>query len=186
MSMGASTRFLIPLGIFLALAALLFYGLGTDPRKVPSPLVGKPAPEFTLPVLNDPGRTLTDAQFKGKVSLLNVWASWCSSCRAEHAELLKLSREQEQVQVLGLNWKDEAADATRMLQMTGDPYVVSGYDPDNDVGIDWGVYGAPETFVVDSEGIICYKKIGPIEPGTWEAELAPTVNWQTLKCKEQS
>jgi len=184
--MGKSVKFLLPLGIFIALAALLFYGLGTDPRKVPSPLVGKPAPQFSLPALDNPTRTVTDQDFKGKVSLLNVWASWCVSCRAEHAELMQLARTQKQIQVLGLNWKDEAADAVRMLQMSGDPYLVSAYDPENRVGIDWGVYGAPETFVVDSEGIICYKKIGPIGPGTWESELAPTVDWQTLKCKEQS
>lgn len=184
--MGKSVKFLLPLLMFMALAALLFYGLGTDPREVPSPLVGKPAPEFTLPVLNDASRTVSDADFKGKVSLVNVWASWCVSCRAEHAQLMQLARTLKQVQILGLNWKDETADAMRMLRMSGDPYLVSAYDPDNKVGIHWGVYGAPETFVVDSDGIICYKKIGPVGPGTWETELEPTVDWQTLKCKEQS
>jgi len=184
--MGKSLKFLLPLGIFIALAALLFYGLGTDPRMVPSPLVGKPAPAFTLPSLTDPNRTVSDSDFKGKVSILNVWASWCVSCRAEHAQLMQLARELEQVQILGLNWKDQAADAMRMLQVSGDPYLVSAYDPENEVGIDWGVYGAPESFVLDSAGVICYKKIGPIGPGTWETELAPTVDWKTLKCKEKS
>jgi len=181
-----SVKFLLPLGGFIVLAALLFYGLGTDPRKVPSPLVGKPVPRFTLPVLNDPSRSVSEADFQGKVTLLNVWASWCVSCRAEHEQLMRLARQLDRVQILGLNWKDEAADATRMLRLSGDPYRVSAYDPDNRVGIHWGVYGAPETFLVDGDGIICYKKIGPIGPGTWETELAPTVDLQTGKCKEPS
>lgn len=184
--MGKSLKFLFPLGLFIALAALLFFGLTTDPRKVPSPLVGKPAPQFTLPVLDDPSRSVSDADLKGKVSLVNVWASWCVSCRAEHAQLMRLSRELKEVQILGLNWKDEAADALRMLKLSGDPYRFSAFDPDNKVGIHWGVYGAPETFIVDSEGIICYKKIGPVGPGDWENELSPTVDWKTMKCKVQS
>ena len=184
--MGKSVKFLIPLCLFGALVALLFFGLGTDPRKVPSPLVGKPAPEFTLPVLNDPARTVSQDDLKGKVSLVNVWASWCVSCRAEHEELMRLSRELGKVQILGLNWKDDAADAMRMLRLSGDPYLVSAYDPENTVGIHWGVYGAPETFLVDRDGIICYKKIGPVGPDTWETELAPTVDLTTKKCRESS
>jgi cytochrome c biogenesis protein CcmG, thiol:disulfide interchange protein DsbE len=184
--MSKSVKFLTPLVLFLGLAALLFYGLGTDPRMVPSPLVGKPAPKFTLPALNNPSQTVSDADFKGKISLVNVWASWCVSCRAEHAQLMQLARELGQVQILGLNWKDDAADATRMLRTYGDPYLLSAYDPDNEVGIDWGVYGAPETFLVDGEGIICYKKIGPVGPGTWEKELAPHIDLTTKRCKEPS
>jgi cytochrome c biogenesis protein CcmG/thiol:disulfide interchange protein DsbE len=184
--MGRSAKFLIPLGLFIALSGLLFYGLYQDPSEVPSPLVGKPAPAFTLPVLNDPGRTVSDELLRGKISLVNVWASWCVSCRAEHAELMRLSRELQEVQILGLNWKDETADAMRMLRLSGDPYLVSAYDPDNQVGIHWGVYGAPETFLVDAEGIICYKKIGPVGPDTWETELAPNVDLTTKKCKDSS
>jgi cytochrome c biogenesis protein CcmG/thiol:disulfide interchange protein DsbE len=184
--MGRSAKFLIPLGLFIALSGLLFYGLYQDPSEVPSPLVGKPAPAFTLPVLNDPGRTVSDELLRGKISLVNVWASWCVSCRAEHAELMRLSRELQEVQILGLNWKDETADAMRMLRLSGDPYLVSAYDPDNQVGIHWGVYGAPETFLVDAEGIICYKKIGPVGPDTWETELAPSVDLTTKKCKDSS
>jgi cytochrome c biogenesis protein CcmG/thiol:disulfide interchange protein DsbE len=184
--MGKSAKFLIPLGLFIVLAGLLFYGLFQDPSEVPSPLIGKPAPQFELPVLNEPGSTVSDEILKGKVSLVNVWASWCVSCRAEHAELMRLSRELEDVQILGLNWKDETADAMRMLRLSGDPYLVSAYDPDNRVGIHWGVYGAPETFLVDADGIICYKKIGPVGPGTWESELAPNVDLTTKKCKTSS
>ena len=173
--MSKSLKSLIPLALFLALAALLFYGLKLDPRKVPSPLVGKPAPTFSLPALQDPSRMVSDADFKGKISLVNVWASWCVSCRAEHEELMKLSREEQDVQILGLNWKDDPNDATRMLRTFGDPYVVSAFDPDNKVGIHWGVYGAPETFVVDAKGIIRYKHIGPIDRQVWEQTLRPLV-----------
>jgi cytochrome c biogenesis protein CcmG/thiol:disulfide interchange protein DsbE len=173
--MNKSVKFLAPLILFMGLVALLFFGLGTDPRKVPSPLVGKPAPQFSLPALQDPSRTVSDADLKGKISLVNVWASWCVSCRAEHEELMKLSREEQDIQILGLNWKDDPNDATRMLRTFGDPYMVSAFDPDNKVGIHWGVYGAPETFVVDAEGIIRYKHIGPIDRKVWEQTLRPLV-----------
>ena len=173
--MNKSLKPLIPLALFLALAALLFYGLGTDPSKVPSPLVGKPVPQFSLPALQDPSRIVSDADLKGKISLVNVWASWCVSCRAEHEELMKLSREEKELQILGLNWKDDPNDATRMLRKYGDPYVVSAFDPDNRVGIHWGVYGAPETFLVDFDGIIRHKHIGPIDRKVWEESLRPLV-----------
>jgi cytochrome c biogenesis protein CcmG/thiol:disulfide interchange protein DsbE len=173
--MSKSIKFLTPLIIFLALAVLLFYGLGTNPREVPSPLVGKPAPKFSLPALRDPGRTVSNADLEGRISLVNVWASWCISCRAEHQELMRLSREEKDIQILGLNWKDDAGDATRMLQMYGNPYLVTAFDPDNKVGIDWGVYGAPETFVVDPHGIIRHKRIGPIDTKVWEQTLRPLV-----------
>jgi cytochrome c biogenesis protein CcmG/thiol:disulfide interchange protein DsbE len=173
--MNKSLKFLTPLVLFLGLAALLFYGLGTDPRKVPSPLVGKPAPQFSLPALKDPSRKVSDKDLKGKISLVNVWASWCVSCRAEHEELMKLALEEQDIQIMGLNWKDDPKDATRMLRTFGDPYVVSAFDPENRVGIHWGVYGAPETFVVDSRGIIRYKHIGPIDRRVWEQTLRPLV-----------
>ncbi len=182
--MKKSLRFLLPLGLFIGLAALLFYGLKLDPRKVPSPLVGKPVPQFVLPTLEDPDRTVSDADLRGKVSLVNVWASWCVSCRAEHAQLMRLSRTLKGVQIFGLNWKDQAEDALRMLRLSGNPYVVNAYDPENQVGIDWGVYGAPETFLVDQQGIICYKQIGPIGPDTWAQDLAPWIDLKTKTCRE--
>lgn len=182
--MGKSMAFLLPLGLFLGLAALLFYGLGTDPRRVPSPLVGRPAPAFVLPVLGDPERTVSEDWFRDQVTLLNVWASWCVSCRAEHAQLMQLARTLGEIQIIGLNWKDETADALRLLRLSGNPYRVSAEDPDNRVGLDWGVYGAPETFLIDASGIICYKKIGPVGPNTWTVELAPHVNLATKTCKE--
>ncbi|HBG93946.1 MAG TPA: DsbE family thiol:disulfide interchange protein [Chromatiaceae bacterium] len=165
---------LVPLILFAALVALLIFGLQTDPRKVPSPLVGKPVPQFTLPELTDPGRNVSDADLKGKISLVNVWASWCSSCRAEHQALMALS-DIPDFQIVGLNWKDDVTNAMQVLRLTGNPYDMNGYDPDNEVGIDWGVYGAPETFVVDKNGMIRYKHIGPIDRTVWEKTLQPLV-----------
>jgi cytochrome c biogenesis protein CcmG/thiol:disulfide interchange protein DsbE len=178
---GAAKRrsaagYLAPLVMFLALAGLLFYGLGLDPKKVPSPLVDKPAPAFQLESLAEFGKTLTsDALLKGRVSLVNVWASWCPSCRAEHAELIRIARERGDVQMIGFNWKDTREAAQEMLRRYGDPYVVSVFDPDNQAGIDWGVYGAPETFVVDAEGIIRHKRIGPIDRKVWQEEILPVI-----------
>lgn len=173
--MHASLKPFIPLTLFLGLVALLAFGLKTDPRKVPSPLVGKLAPQFNLPALQDPGRTVSNTDLEGKLSLVNVWASWCVSCRAEHVELMRLSREEKDLQILGLNWKDDVISATRMLRTSGNPYLVSAFDPDNKVGIHWGVYGAPETFVVDFDGTIRYKHIGPIDHALWEQDLRPLI-----------
>ncbi|MCG6896932.1 MAG: DsbE family thiol:disulfide interchange protein [Thiocapsa sp.] len=170
----ATARALTPLVVFAALAALLFYGLRLDPRKVPSPLVDKPAPAFELPSLEDPGRVVTNAILLGRVSLVNVWASWCPSCRQEHAELMDIARSND-VQVIGFNWKDTRPEALQMLKRYGNPYVVSAYDPDNRYGLHWGVYGAPETFVIDGEGIIRYKHIGPVDRAVWETKILPIV-----------
>jgi len=172
--MSKFLKALVPLVLFLGLAALLFYGLGTDPRKVPSPLVGKPAPEFSLPALLDPNRTVSSADLAGKVTLLNVWFSSCVSCRAEHRELMRIARE-DGVQIVGLNWKDDKGAAIQMLRQFGNPYSLIAVDEAGRVGIDWGVYGAPETFVVDPEGIIRYKQIGPIDQEVWEQTLRPLV-----------
>lgn len=170
----STTRYLLPLGIFIALAALLFYGLKLDPRKVPSPLVNKPAPAFTLESLSEPGKTISSDILKGRMSLVNVWASWCPSCRQEHGELVRIARESD-VQMIGFNWKDERPAALEMLRRYGNPYVLSVFDPDNKVGLDWGVYGAPETFIVDAEGIIRHKQIGPIDQRVWENEILPVI-----------
>jgi cytochrome c biogenesis protein CcmG/thiol:disulfide interchange protein DsbE len=170
-----SLRFLVPLALFVALAALLFFGLGTDPRRVPSPLVGKPVPQFSLPTLQDPKRTVSDADLRGQISLVNVWFSTCVSCRAEHRQLMAIAKESG-AQIVGLNWKEEnRADALRMLRQFGNPYHVVAYDEDGRVGIDWGVYGAPETFIVDRKGTIRYKQIGPIDQTVWEQTLKPIV-----------
>jgi cytochrome c biogenesis protein CcmG/thiol:disulfide interchange protein DsbE len=173
--MSKSLRFLLPLALFVALVALLFFGLGTDPRKVPSPLVGKPVPQFTLPTLQDPKRTVSDADLRGRVSLVNVWFSTCVSCRAEHRQLMAIAKESG-VQIVGLNWKDDKPDALQMLRQFGNPYHVVAFDEDGRVGIDWGVYGAPETFIIDRKGVIRYKQIGPIDQAVWQETLRPIVD----------
>jgi cytochrome c biogenesis protein CcmG, thiol:disulfide interchange protein DsbE len=170
----SARRALIPLGIFLALAALLFYGLRLNPREIPSPLIGKPAPAFNLPALKDPNQNLTHNALLGKISLVNVWASWCPTCREEHAELMRIANE-DNVQMIGFNWKDSRPEALQMLQQFGDPYALIVQDPDNRAGIDWGIYGAPETFVVDAEGIIRHKRVGPIDRQVWETEILPII-----------
>ena len=177
---GSTTRYLVPLGAFLALAALLFYGLGLDPGKVPSPLVDKPLPAFELESLKEPGKLISSEALKGKVSLVNVWASWCPSCRQEHAQLVRVARDSG-VQVVGFNWKDERAAALAMLHRFGDPYAMIFYDPTNKVGIDLGVYGAPETFIVDPAGIIRHKRIGPIDDQVWRDEMLPVITKYTPK-----
>jgi cytochrome c biogenesis protein CcmG/thiol:disulfide interchange protein DsbE len=167
-------KFLIPIGMFALLGLLLAYGLKLDPRKIPSPLIDKPLPAFSLPTLENPKKSLTNADLKGKVVLVNVWASWCVACKQEHPVLMALARD-KQVPIIGLNYKDQRADATQMLNVEGNPYDVSIVDADGRVGIDWGVYGVPETFVVDKQGVIRYKQIGPISPEAWEKTLLPLI-----------
>jgi cytochrome c biogenesis protein CcmG, thiol:disulfide interchange protein DsbE len=163
-------RYLIPLGIFIALTVLLYIGLGLNPREVPSPLIGKPAPAFELTSVADPGRTLASTELRGQVYLLNVWASWCVSCRQEHPLLMRLARSGT-VPIYGLNYKDQRGDAQRWLAQFGDPYAESLFDSDGRVGMDYGVYGTPETFVIDKQGMIRHKKIGPVT----EADLNDTI-----------
>jgi cytochrome c biogenesis protein CcmG/thiol:disulfide interchange protein DsbE len=167
-------RFLIPLAVFLVMVVFLAIGLTLDPREVPSPFIGKPAPAFVLPQVADAGKTLSPADLKGQVYLLNVWASWCVSCREEHPVLLNIAK-QNVVPIYGLNYKDERPDAVGWLNRFGNPYAASAFDADGRVGIDWGVYGVPETFVVDKSGIIRHKQTGPITPAIWEKTLVPLI-----------
>jgi cytochrome c biogenesis protein CcmG/thiol:disulfide interchange protein DsbE len=167
-------RYLVPLAIFALLVAFLFRGLSLDPKLVPSPLVGKPIPTFTLTRLDNPAVTISDADFRGKVTLLNVWATWCVSCRREHETLVELAKT-GQVEIYGLNYKDNREDANRYLAQLGNPYVANAFDNDGRVGIDWGVYGAPETFVIDREGIIRHKHIGPLTTDIINDEILPLV-----------
>jgi cytochrome c biogenesis protein CcmG/thiol:disulfide interchange protein DsbE len=168
------SRYLIPLAIFVALVAFLAIGLGHDPREVPSPLINKAAPAFQLPQLNDEAKTFSAAEMRGKVWLLNVWASWCISCREEHPLLLQFSRIGA-VPIYGLNYKDKREDALSWLDELGDPYVLSASDLDGRVGIDYGVYGAPETYLIDRNGVIRFKQIGPITFDVWEKKILPLV-----------
>ena len=169
-----SKKRLIPLGIFLVLCGFLLVGLWRDPREVPSPLIGKPAPPFTLAQLHEPAKSLGPADLKGQVWLLNVWASWCVSCRDEHPLLVELGKAKI-VPIVGLDYKDESAAGKRWLSDNGDPYTVSVVDRDGRVGIDWGVYGVPETFVVDKAGAIRYKQIGPLTAEALEKKILPLV-----------
>jgi len=165
-------RMLFPLGVFLVLAAVLASGLGKDPRKVPSPLIGKPAPQFDLPALKVPERRVTSLAYAGKPYLVNVWGSWCVACREEHETLMNLSRS-GLLPIVGLNWKDARDDALRWLELFGDPYNDIAVDADGRMAIDFGVYGAPESFLIDGTGTIRHKFIGPITPKLVEDELKP-------------
>ncbi len=167
-------KLLIPLVIFFVLAGFLFAGLWRDPREVPSPLINKPAPPFTLAQLHDPATKLGSADMKGQVWLLNVWASWCVSCREEHPLLVALAREKV-VPIIGLDYKDEPGPGKTWLAQNGDPYTTSVMDRDGSVGIDYGVYGVPETFVIDKGGTIRYKQIGPITQEALEKKILPLV-----------
>lgn len=167
-------RFLIPLAIFLVLVGFLGIGLKLDPHEVPSPLVGKPAPDFRLPLLSDPAKHLSTADLRGKVWLLNVWASWCSSCRQEHEVLLELSR-QGSVLVYGMDYKDQTADAQAVLDRFGNPYVETVVDIDGRAGINFGVYGVPETYLIDKSGVIRYKQTGPVSREILDKKILPLV-----------
>jgi len=162
----------IPLGIFLVLVAFLWVGLGRDPSVVPSPLIGKPAPAFRLAQLHKPNEALQTDDLKGKVWLLNVWASWCVSCREEHPLLLQLAKAKI-VPVYGLDYKDKTEHALAWLAQNGDPYTASIVDPDGRVGIDYGVYGVPETFLIDKAGIVRYKQVGPLTPQALKEKILP-------------
>ena len=173
----SSTRLglLLPLLLFLGLAVLLGVGLTLNPREVPSPLIGKPVPAFDLPPVK--GRTpgLSGADLKGEVSLVNVFASWCAACREEHPLLMELTRNGI-VPIHGLNYKDKPNDAESWLNELGDPYTRTGADLNGRVGIEWGVYGVPETFVVDRNGRIAYKHIGPLTPKALRNKILPLIS----------
>lgn len=167
-------RYLIPLGIFAVLVVFLGIGLGLNPREVPSPLIDKPTPPFELAQLHQPEKMFASNDMLGKVWLLNVWASWCVSCREEHPVLMELAK-RNVVPVYGLNYKDKQPDALAWLQQFGNPYRSSMVDSDGRVGIDYGVYGVPETFVIDKTGVIRYKQIGPVTSKALEEKILPLV-----------
>ena len=164
--------FLIPLAAFFALAAVLAVGLKLDPREVPSPLIGKPAPTFALQRLDDAAKTIRLDDMRGKVWVLNVWASWCVACREEHPLLVEFAKKRV-VPLYGLNYKDKREDANAWLARFGNPYDASLFDDEGRVGIDFGVYGVPETFVIDQNGVIRMKHIGPLTPEVIATKLEP-------------
>jgi cytochrome c biogenesis protein CcmG, thiol:disulfide interchange protein DsbE len=165
-------KYLIPLAIFAVLVGFLAAGLGLKPREIPSPLINKPAPSFRLATLDDPSQSLSAQDLRGKVWILNVWASWCVACRIEHPLLVEYSRNAA-VPIYGLNYKDKRDDAQRWLANFGNPYTRSLMDTDGVVGIDFGVYGVPETFVIDKEGVIRFKQIGPLTPEVLRDDVLP-------------
>ena len=167
-------RFVLPLAIFVVLVVFLGVGLTLDPREVPSPLVGKPAPAFELPLLNAPDKTFSPKEMEGKVWMLNVWASWCVSCRQEHPVLMELARAGV-LPIYGLNYKDGAKEGLEWLARHGDPYRLSAFDAKGVVGIDYGVYGVPESYVIDKRGVIRYKQIGVVTPDILRTKILPLV-----------
>ena len=167
-------KYLIPLALFMVLVFFLAIGLGRDPHEVPSPLINKAAPTFRLPQLKEPTKTFSADDMRGKVWILNVWASWCVSCRDEHPLLIEYAKTGV-VPIYGLNWKDKREDALEWLDELGDPYVLSASDLDGRIAIDYGVYGAPETYVIDQNGTIRFKQIGPVTPDVWKDKFLPLV-----------
>ena len=167
-------RFLIPLALFLIMVVFLGVGLRLNPREVPSPLIDKPAPPFVLPQLHAADKTFSQKDMLGKVWMLNVWAAWCVACREEHPNIMELARSGA-VPVYGLNYKDERADGIAWLVRYGDPYQLSAYDRDGRVGIDYGVYGVPETYIIDKAGVIRYKRIGIVTPEIVRDKILPLV-----------
>ena len=165
-------RFLLPLAIFAAILLFLGVGLGLNPREVPSPLIGKPAPAFTLPRLDDAGQQVSREDLLGKVWMLNVWASWCAPCRDEHPLVIDIARRQL-VPVYGLNYKDARPAAANWLANLGNPYRATLVDADGRVGIDFGVYGVPETFIIDRQGIVRFKHTGPLTPDVIRRKIEP-------------
>ncbi|HSW24547.1 MAG TPA: DsbE family thiol:disulfide interchange protein [Burkholderiaceae bacterium] len=167
-----SLRFIIPLAVFLVLVGFLAVGLKLDPRAVPSPLINKPAPAFVLPRLDDAAQTVRRDDLLGKAWVLNVWASWCGPCRDEHPQVLALARG-KYAPIIGLNYKDARDDARGWLRQLGDPYTVSLSDADGRTGINFGVYGVPETFVIDKSGVIRFKHVGPLTATVVQTRIVP-------------
>ncbi len=170
--MKVPLRFLLPAIAFTALVVVFVVGLRQDPGRIQSPLIGKPAPAFANESLADPAWRVASADFAGRPWLLNVWATWCAGCREEHELLLAIARE-NRVPMVGLNWRDDRSLALRWLEQLGNPYLAVAFDPEGRTAIDWGVYGAPETFLIGTDGSVRQKHIGPMTRDIWEREFVP-------------
>lgn len=162
----------LPIALFVVLVVFFYSGLQRDPSVIPSPLIGKPAPAFTLESLADPRAQVGSLDFRGRPYLLNVWATWCGGCYQEHAVLLSIARE-NRLPLVGLNWRDERGKAQRWLEELGNPYAAVAFDGDGRAAIDWGVYGAPETFLVSAAGVVLHKHIGPMTAEAWQRDFVP-------------
>ncbi|MEG0412834.1 MAG: DsbE family thiol:disulfide interchange protein [Comamonas sp.] len=167
-------RFMLPLAVFLGLAVMLGLGLQRDPRALESALLDQPVPIFDLPLLDDQGARLTPQTLRGKVWLLNVWASWCAPCRQELPILVEMSRK-DQIAIYGLNYKDQSSKAQALLRVAGNPYVASAVDADGRVGMDFGIHAVPETFVIDAQGRVRYRHLGPVTQQVWDEKIMPVV-----------
>ncbi|HSA60767.1 MAG TPA: DsbE family thiol:disulfide interchange protein [Nitrospiraceae bacterium] len=167
-------RFLLPLAIFVVLVGFLAAGLTLNPREVPSPLVGKPAPAFSLPQLHDQEKTFSPADMTGQVWLLNVWASWCGGCKEEHPVLMRMAQAGD-VPIYGMDYKDRREEALSWLRRYGNPYPLTAVDEAGRIGIDYGVYGVPETYVIDKQGVIRFKQIGPLDDEIVTKKILPLV-----------
>jgi len=167
-------RFVIPLAVFLGLAIMLGLGLQRDPRALESALLEQPVPVFDLPVLNSADVRFNPQTLQGKVWLLNVWASWCAPCRQELPILVEMSRK-DQIEIYGLNYKDQPGKAQALLKVAGNPYVASAVDADGRVGMDFGIHAVPETFVIDAQGRVRYRHLGPVSQQVWDEKLMPVV-----------
>ena len=165
-------KFLVPLLLFVILVGFLAVGLSRDPQAIPSPLIGKQAPAFEVPQLADPKKMFSPESMKGQAWILNVWASWCVACREEHPVLVELGKLQV-APIIGLDYKDKREDAMTMLSLQGNPYLLSAFDTNGRVGIDYGVYGVPETYVIDKAGMIRFKHIGPITMAVLNQKILP-------------
>ena len=169
------TKFLIPLILFIGLVIFLAIGLNRDPQEIPSPLINKVAPAFEIAQLADSSKTFSPASMKGQVWVLNVWASWCVACREEHPVLVELAKSQ-QAPVIGLDYKDKREDALAMLANQGNPYLLSAFDANGRVGIDYGVYGVPETYIIDKAGVIRFKHVGPLTMNLLNQKIYPVLS----------
>jgi cytochrome c biogenesis protein CcmG/thiol:disulfide interchange protein DsbE len=167
-------RYYLPLLGLAVLIGLFYVGLHGNPSIIPSPLIGKPAPAYELPSLQEPTRLVSDRSYRGRMHMLNVWATWCGGCRDEHPTLVEIARA-ARVPIVGLDWKDQRSLATRWLQEFGNPYADVAFDADGRVAIDWGVYGAPETFLISAEGKVLYKHIGPLTLKDWKEKFVPLI-----------
>jgi cytochrome c biogenesis protein CcmG, thiol:disulfide interchange protein DsbE len=170
--MKKNWKFIVPLVLFAGVVVLFYASLNRDKLTLPSPLIGKPAPQFSLPDLNDPAAQVANSTFAGKPYVVNVWGTWCPGCLQEHGVLLEIARRNE-VPMIGISWRDDNARAALYLQKRGNPFVAVGVDPESRVAIDWGVYGAPETFLVGADGKVQYKHIGPMSLDVWQEEFVP-------------
>lgn len=172
-------RFVLPLGAFVLLAVVLAIGVKHSPQNsvIKSVLIGHPAPEFTLPSLTDPTHPVSSKALLGKPYVLNVWATWCRECRLEHESLLQIQR-LNQAPIIGLNWKDDDAGALAWIDQLGNPYTQIAVDKDGRTAIDWGVYGAPETFLIDANGIVIHKHVGPLSVQVWQRDFVPHLSGQ--------